>query len=279
MQNRLFLGLVALLGLGLYGCEQKGSVVDPASESTTSNARLLADSSGFHCRDSLTKIDVATLPAAIKTYLTTTYAGAMIQYAAQDDKSNFLVAITQNNERKTLLFNADGSFNQELALHEGKGGPHGGRGGPHGKPGQGHGPKDSLTQITPASLPAAITAYITANYNGATIAAAAKDDTRGYLVMITQNNERKTLLFNTDGTFSQEVQRQERSPFTKIDVATLPAAVKTYITANYATSTLVQAGKNGAGQFAVWVQAGGAKPVTLLFTADGAFIQVLKPKH
>jgi len=277
MQNRIFLGLVALLGLGLYGCEQNQSVVDPASESSASNARLLADSSGFHCRDSLTKIDVATLPAAVKTYITTTYAGATIQYAAQDDKSNFLVAITQNNERKTLLFNADGSFNKELALRPGKGGPHGGPGGSHGKPG--HGLKDSLTQIAPANLPAAITTYITTNYAGATIAVAAKDDTRGYLVMITQNNERKTLLFNTDGTFSQEVQRKERSPFTKIDAATLPAAVKTYVTTNYATSTIVQAGKNGAGQFAVWVQASGSKPVTLLFAADGAFIQVLKPKR
>lgn len=273
MHNRIFLGLVALLGLGLYACEQNPSVVDPTSESSTSNARLLlADSSGFHCRDSLTKIDVATLPATVKTYISTAYAGSTIEYAAQDDKSNFLVAITQNQERKTLLFNADGSFNKELALRPGKGGS-------HGKPGKGRGPKDSLTQIAPASLPAAITTYITANYAGATIEVAAKDDTRGYLVMITQNSERKTLLFNTDGTFSQEVQRKERSSFTKIDAATLPAAVKTYITTNYATSTIVQAGKNTAGQFAVWVQASGSKPITLLFAADGAFVQVLKHKR
>lgn len=271
MRKLVFIGLVALSGLSMYGCDQNSSVVDPATDGTTSAARLLADSTGFHCRDSLTKVDVASLPAAITGYITTNYAGATINYAAKDDKDNILVAITQNDDRKALLFNADGSFNKELSLR--------GRGGHGGGPGRGRGShRDSLTKVAVATLPASITSYISTNYAGATVQMAALDATRGYLVMIVQNDQRKTLVFNTDGSFKEELQRRLRGNFTKIDVATLPAAVTSYVSTNYAGSTISQAGKNTAGQFVVFVKPASGRDVALLFAADGAFVQVLSHK-
>jgi len=259
-----------MVGLSLYGCDQSQSTVAPASDAATSAARVLAaDSTGFFCHKSLTKIDVATLPAAVTGYVSTNYAGATVDYAAKDDKDNILVAITQNGERKTLLFNADGTFNKELAMR-GKGGP-GGRG---------RGPKgDSLTKVDVASLPAAITGYISTNYAGATIQMAALDATRGYLVMIVQNDQRKTLVFNTDGSFKEELQRRLRGNFTKIDVATLPAAVTSYVSTNYAGSTITQAGKDTQGRFVVFVRPASGHDVALLFAADGTFVQVLNGKR
>ena len=268
MRKLVFIGLVALSGLGLYGCDQNQLVVDPATDSATSAARILADSAGFFCQKNLTKIDVATLPAAVTTHLRLNYAGATVEYAAKDDQDNILVAITQNGERKTLLFNADGSFNKELAMR-GKGERGGGRG-------KGRG--DSLTKIDVATLPAAITTHLNLNYAGATIQMAALDPNRGYLVMIIHNDQRKTLVFNTDGSFKEELQRRLRGNFTKIDVATLPAAVTSYVSTNYAGSTISQAGKNAAGQFVVFVKPASGRDVALLFAADGAFVQVLSRK-
>lgn len=274
MKKLVFLGLVGLAGLGLYGCDKTQSAVDPTDDSATSAARVLADSAGFFCHKNLTKIDVATLPAAVTTHLRLNYDGATIDYAAKDDQDNILVAITRNGERKTLLFNADGSFNKELEMR-GKGGPGGDRG-----KGKGHGSRgDSLTKVDVASLPAAITTHLNLNYAGATVQMAALDPNRGYLVMIIQNDQRKTLVFNTDGSFKEELQRKLRGNFTKVDVATLPGAVTSYVSTNYAGSTIAQAGKNTAGQFVVFVKPASGRDVALLFAADGKFIQVLSHKR
>jgi len=186
----------------------------------------------------------------------------------RDDQGNFFVGITQNSTRKALLFNADGTFNHELALKKG----------PDGKgPGKdGRGKRDSLQQVAVTDLPAAITSYISANYAGATVNVAAKDDNRGYLVMITLNDVKKTLLFNTDGTFNQEIVRVLRGKLTDVAAADLPAAITSYITTNYAGSTIKRAGKLADGQFVVSVKPSTGNPVDLLFAADGTFKQVLK---
>jgi hypothetical protein len=48
---------------------------------------------------------------------------------------------------------------------------------------------------------------------------AAKDSTRGYLVMIVVSDQAKTLLFNTDGTFNKEVSKPLHGKFTNVAVA------------------------------------------------------------
>lgn len=268
-----------VLGVVLYGCNRNEQVqsITPDSDSaiaTTSTARLASDSSGFFCKRKITRIAVTDLPAAVTNYISATYAGATVEYAAKDDTGNFLVAITQNDEAKALLFNADGTFNEELAIKAG-GGKHGGRGGK----GREHGSKGNLEQIALTDLPAAITSYITANYAGAELKTAAKDSTRGYLVMIVVSDQSKTLLFNTDGTFNKEVTKPLRGNYTEVAVADLPAAVTSYVTQNYAGSTLQKAAKNANGEWVVWVKTSDGKLVALLFGADGAFKQILKQRR
>ncbi|GAB3891507.1 hypothetical protein GCM10028803_03390 [Larkinella knui] len=280
MKKSLLIALT-VLGACLYGCNQSQQSVSPDSDlsiSATSTARLSSDSSGFFCRKKVTKIAVTDLPAAVSSYITSKYAGATIDYAAKDDTGNFLVAITQNGEPKALLFNADGTFSEELAL---KGGPDGrgpgGKGGPHGKgPG---GKNGSLEQIAVADLPATITSYITTNYAGAELKTAVKDSTRGYLVMIVVSNQAKTLLFNPDGTFNKEVAKPVHGKFTAVAVADLPAAVTKYVTDTYPGSTIKDAAKNEDGQFVVMVKTSDGKPVALLFAADGTFKEVLKMRR
>ena len=263
MKNLVIAGLITLFGVSLWSCNQNPAV---SPDADANSARLASDSTGFFCRDSLTKLDVSALPATVTSSISTSYAGATIDYVATDDAGNFLVAITQNDQRKALLFNADGTFNKELSLRGG------GRG-----PGKDHGHKgmnrDSLAKVAVANLPAAITSYITTNYTSATIVTAAFDATRGYLVMITLGTDRKTLLFGTDGTFTQELVRGLGKGYTAIDGSALPAAITTYITTNYAGGTIKVAGKNSTGQFKVVVQPTSGRIVELLFAADGTFVQ------
>ena len=274
MKKSLLIALTVIVA-GLYGCNQSQQTVTPDTDSSisaTSTARLASDSSGFFCKKKITKIAVTDLPATVSGYISTNYARATVDYAAKDDTGNFLVAITQNGETKALLFNADGTFNEELAM---KGGPDR-KGGSHGK---GGGKKGTLEQIAVADLPSAITSYISTNYAGAEIKTAAKDSTRGYLVMIVVSDQSKTLLFNTDGTFNKEVSKPLRGKFTAVAVADLPAAITTYITTTYAGSTIKDAAKNAEGQFVVVVKTSDGKPVALLFEADGTFKQVLKQRR
>ena len=260
MKKIILAGLIVVFGTALWSCNQNEAVSVDA-DSVISTARLGSDTTGFFCRDSVTRIDVATLPATVTNYISTSYAGATVNYAAKDDAGNFLVAITQNSVRRALLFNADGTFNREFSL----------RGG--GK-GHGHrGNRDSLTAVAVASLPAAITSYITTNYASATITAAALDATRGYFVMITQNSVRQTLLFNTDGAFVQAVVRGLKGNYTAVAASALPAAITSYITTNYAGATIRAAGTNATGQFKVIVQPTTGRSVELLFAADGTFVQ------
>ena len=264
MKTTYFLGFIALFTLTLWGCDNTPSVT-PEDDAVLSSARLTGDTTGFHCRTNVTRIDVATLPAAITSAISASYAGATINYAATDDTGNFLVAITQNSERLTLLFNADGTFNRALSFR--------GRRGGFGRN------RDSLTQVAITALPAAIVSYITTNYAGATVNTAAIDASRGYVVMITLNDQRKALLFNLDGTFAQEVTRGIKGNYSVVDASTLPAAVTTYITTNYAGSTIRLVGKNSTGQFKVYVQLATGQIVELSFAADGTFVQARRGRR
>ncbi|MFC5411990.1 PepSY-like domain-containing protein [Larkinella bovis] len=276
MRKSLFIAFTALLA-GLYGCNPSQQPVSPNNDSdlsATSTARLASDSSGFFCRKKVTKIATTDLPSPITGYISTNYSGATIEYAAKDDTGNFLVAIIQNNDHKTLLFNADGSFNEELAPKDRDGKP----GGPRGK-GPGRGPKGNLEQIAVTDLPSAITGYITANYAGAELKTAAKDSIRGYLVMIVLNEQPKTLLFNTDGSFIKEVSKPPHGRFTQVATATLPTTITNYISIHYPGSSVKDAAKNAEGEVIVMIKTGDGKPVALLFAADGTFKQVLKPRR
>ncbi|AKD54283.1 PepSY-like domain-containing protein [Spirosoma radiotolerans] len=70
----------------------------------------------------------------------------------------------------------------------------------------------NLTAVDAATLPAAITTYISTNYAGATIKEALKDEKGNYVVAITVNSTIKLLLFKADGTFVKVAEGGPRRP-------------------------------------------------------------------
>ncbi|WP_159468358.1 hypothetical protein [Dyadobacter sp. 3J3] len=76
----------------------------------------------FEHKAKLTEVAVANLPAAITSYITTTYAGAVIKKAGTNADGEYFVGIVLDNKVKVLLFNADGTFSKELERPT-KGGP------------------------------------------------------------------------------------------------------------------------------------------------------------
>ncbi|KAA6439976.1 hypothetical protein FEM33_09750 [Dyadobacter flavalbus] len=194
--KRISLLLVVLAGIWFSSCQKDGSAVDPAVESvdfesvvsTAARYSVSTDSvTAGKCKGKLTEVATADLPAAVTSYITATYAGSEIKYAAKDQSGKIIVALTlADGTAKGLLFNADGTFQEELKQHA-------------------H--KASLTKIDVSALPAAITAYITANYAGSTVSAAATNADGAYFVAITADNVIKVLLFNADGTFSKELEK------------------------------------------------------------------------
>lgn len=76
----------------------------------------------FEHKAKLTEVAVASLPAVITSYITTTYAGAEIKKAGTNAAGEYFVGIVVDSKIKVLLFNADGTFNKELDKPT-KGGP------------------------------------------------------------------------------------------------------------------------------------------------------------
>ncbi|WP_171036525.1 PepSY-like domain-containing protein [Dyadobacter sediminis] len=194
--KRVSLLLVVLAGIWFSACQKNGSAVDPAVEtadfesvvSTAARYSISTDSVTIgKCKGKLTEVAAADLPATVTDYVKATYAGSEIKFAAKDPSGKIIVAITlADGTAKGLLFNADGTFAEELKQHA-------------------H--KAKLTKIEVSALPAAIKAYITANYAGSTVSTAATNADGAYFVAITTNDVVKVLLFNADGTFSKELEK------------------------------------------------------------------------
>lgn len=135
--------------------------------------------------------------------------------------------------------------------------------------------KGNLTDVDVSTLPSAITSYISANYAGATIKVALKDQTGNTLVGIEVGGQPKALLFNASGAFVEELQHYKKvARLTEVATADLPAAITSYITANYTGATIKKAGKNAEGSYFVAISVNGTIKV-LLFDSAGAFKQEL----
>ncbi|SOD77940.1 PepSY-like domain-containing protein [Spirosoma fluviale] len=221
MKKLLVFSFIAALVVCLNACTK--NAVDPTSATASARTAGVTSTSATGPR-SLTAVDVATLPASITTYITTTYTGATVKEAFNDKQGNYVVAITVGSSVKLLLFNASGTFVKAV---DGKRGHAPGdsahhvrrdslrhtRGdSTHHAPGDTlHRPRPgkgtSLTIVAASSLPAAITAYINTNYAGATINKAAQEaTTNNYIVYITTaDNKRVVLVFGSDGTFKRAV--------------------------------------------------------------------------
>lgn len=161
-------------------------------------------------------------------------------------------------------------------------------------------PPPKLDSIAISALPSAITTYISSNYAGATVQKAGKDKDGNFVVLISQNNTPKGLLFNSSGVFQKELpappqgkgspkggpkgqggtnagQGQQAPPqLTAVDVKNLPSAITTYISTKYTGATVDKAGTDKDGNYVVLILVNN-QPKGLLFDAKGAFQKELPP--
>lgn len=174
-------------------------------------------------------------------------------------------------------------------------------------------PPPKLDSIAISSLPTTITTYISSNYAGATVQKAGKDKDGNFVVLISQNNTPKGLLFNSSGVFQKELpappqgkggpmggqqggpkgqggnggqqgqggtnagQGQQAPPqLTAVDVKNLPSAITTYISTKYTGATVDKAGTDKDGNYVVLILVNN-QPKGLLFDAKGTFQKELPP--
>ncbi|NEU66273.1 PepSY-like domain-containing protein [Spirosoma agri] len=174
----------------------------------------------------------------------------------------------------------------------------------------------SMTVVDVSSLPATITTYISTNYAGATIKEAAKGPKGNYVVAITQNSTITLLSFKADGTFDKVVDgkgkpahgdsahhpkpapgdsthhpkpapgdtlhkgKPGQGPMaTVVAVSSLPAAITTYISTNYAGATIEKAAQDKkSSDYIVAIKTADSKRIGLIFGADGTFKKAVTGK-
>jgi hypothetical protein len=141
--------------------------------------------------------------------------------------------------------------------------------------------KGKLTELAEGDIPAAVNAYIRANYAEATLKFAAQDQAGNVVVgLMLADGTPKGLLFDSAGNFKEELKHyKQRAKLTKIAVVDLPTTVSGYIAANYTGAEIKHAGTNETGEYFVMVVVE-SKLMVLLFNADGTFNKTLdKPMH
>ena len=180
---------VAFLGIAVSSCKQNDVTTTAtddillAVQASAARTAALGDNvTQTKCQGKLTSVDPSTLPAAILTYISTNYAGSNIKFAGKDDKGQYVVGVNLNGVGTGLLFDATGKFIQKLEkFHE----------------------KSKLTEVDVATLPAAVTAYISKNYAGYTAKKAGKDADGNLLVGISNGTDKKVLKFDSAGVFKE----------------------------------------------------------------------------
>jgi hypothetical protein len=153
--------------------------------------------------------------------------------------------------------------------------------------------RDSISSIT--ALPDTITKYLTANYTGYTFQKAfkitsASGSAEGYVVVINFNNKPVGLKFNAAGVFVTVLEQREGHDLDgkgwhdggcfggrdgghkdTLAITALPGSIKTYLTANYPSDTLLHVTVNFDATYVV-ISANKGLFATA-FTSGGTFIK------
>jgi hypothetical protein len=190
--KKVLLAVFAMSALFLASCNKENvtaiTTEDLSQAVQLSAARTAATSDSVtkkKCKSDLTPVLTADLPAAITTYISTNYAGAEVRFAGKDAAGQIVVGLKlADATHKGLLFGADGTFKEALQRY-----PKGAK----------------LTEVDITTLPAAITAYISKSYAGATIKKAGKNEEGQYHVaVVLADGSIKMVVFNTDNSFKEE---------------------------------------------------------------------------
>ena len=244
-----FLTPVMVIAL-VVSCSKGSTSTTPAlvtSNATLSTKTAKADNS----------INTATLPQSVLDYIKTNYPNETVTSSDVENNGNYEVTLSSGTE---LIFDSKGAF---LGIDD-------------------DGSNDfGDTKILPSNLPQTILDFITANYPSSSITKAELENNGHYEVKLNDGTE---LVFDANGVFlGQGVDQDEMkegndnnsnddnssSSETNIDPATLPQAVKDYISTNYPTATIMQAEKESNGNFEVTLSTG----IELYFKPDGSFIK------
>jgi hypothetical protein len=142
------------------------------------------------------------------------------------------------------------------------------------------GKKCNLTEVAIADLPAGITTYINSNYAGFAVKRAGKVESGNYVVLIENATAgtHKGLVFDATGKFLQEREKKGKKG-THVKPEDLPAAITTYITANYTGSSIKGAFKTEDGKYGVMVMKADNSKVMLGFDAALKFTGELEMKE
>lgn len=181
------------LSFAITSCENNSVSPDEFDSATidfmflaSTNDTPMPNSKGGKCK--ITQIEVSALPAAVISYVNTTYTGSSIKHAGTDSLGNFLVHITlADNSHKGLLFDKAGKFVSERS---------------------GKGKRGEKVEV--ANLPTSISAYITKTYAGSTIKIAFKNTDGNFAVVIKKADETKIVLgFDANGAFKGELSMKD----------------------------------------------------------------------
>jgi hypothetical protein len=146
-----------------------------------------------------------------------------------------------------------------------------------------------------SALPSGISDYLSANYSGYTFqkAYAVNDSTgtvQGYVIIIKYSGKPVGLAFDANGSFVKVLeQREGRDLFGRgwhegghfegrdgrnkdtVAIASLPAAITSYMAGNYPQDTILRAFKNPDGTYTVLSRNNGA--FATVFGSDGTFVK------
>lgn len=162
----------------------ESALLDMMFLATGEDSTEATSSSSHRGKCNVTEVAVEDLSATITDYITANYAEATINRAGtNDDNSNTYVKITLvDGSHAGLVFDADGAFVQER-MRGSKG-----------------------TSVDAADLPAAITDYISANYDGSSVHKAVLQSDGNYGVLLILADETyQGVGFDADGVFISEL--------------------------------------------------------------------------
>jgi Putative beta-lactamase-inhibitor-like, PepSY-like len=141
--------------------------------------------------------------------------------------------------------------------------------------------KCNVTEVDVAKLPVAITNYISTKYVGSKITRAGQTDSLKYIVHVVKvDSAHVNLIFDKNGVFLTEKSGKGKGGDrgVKIETSALSSSITSYISKNYAGSTIDVAFKTTEGKFGVIVIKADNSKIMLGFDAAGVFLNVLDLK-
>lgn len=206
-----------------------------------------------------TPVVIADLLPAITTYITSNYAGATITSSHKESDGSFDVFVTTASGAKlNINFSASGGFvavSSDDIHHSGDG-----------------------TVIAVANLSTSITTYISTTYVGATIVGAKRESDGTFEAhILTADGLKLELNFKADGTFvslSSNNNNHFPSNLSPVAITNLVAAIKNYITTNYAGAIIKEAHLESNGSYDIIITTAAGVQLKLNFSVTGVFIGI-----